>query len=220
MQTFDAIVLGLGTMGSFTCLELARRGLRVAGFDAFSPPHARGSHSGDTRVFRVAYAEHPDYVPLARRAGSLWDQYGAEFGKGLLTRAGMLSVGPTNGAFLDGIRNSARIHELDIEELSLDDIERRYPAFAVPEFRKSCRLAGRAGLHRRSAASRRTPRRHNVPGHTGRAVDAAWIGNRCRDRAPDCRGRASGDHCRRGGKCASAGRKTPSYDRTQDADLD
>ena len=39
MQTFDAIVLGLGTMGSFTCLELARRGLRVAGFDAFSPPH-------------------------------------------------------------------------------------------------------------------------------------------------------------------------------------
>ena len=133
MQTFDAIVLGLGTMGSFTCLELARRGLRVAGFDAFSPPHARGSHSGDTRVFRVAYAEHPDYVPLARRAGSLWDQYGAEFGKGLLTRAGMLSVGPTNGAFLDGIRNSARIHELDIEELSLDDIERRYPAFAVPE---------------------------------------------------------------------------------------
>ena len=133
MQTFDAIVLGLGTMGSFTCLELARRGLRVAGFDALCPPHSRGSHSGDTRVFRVAYAEHPDYVPLAQRAGLLWDRYGAEFGKRLLTRAGMLSVGPADGAFLDGIRNSARIHHLEIDELSADEIQQRYPVFAVPE---------------------------------------------------------------------------------------
>src|ERR1041385_4949844 len=57
--TFDAAIIGLGTMGTFACLELARRGLAVIGFDQFAPPHDRGSHSGATRVFRAAYAEHP-----------------------------------------------------------------------------------------------------------------------------------------------------------------
>src|SRR5262249_36988110 len=103
MQRFDAAVLGLGTMGSFTCLELARQGLRVAGFDQFAPPHDRGSHSGDTRVFRIAYAEHPDYVPLAQRAALLWDQHGSDFGKTLLHRSGMLSAGPPAGELIAGI---------------------------------------------------------------------------------------------------------------------
>ena len=66
---FDVAVVGLGTMGSFACLELARRGLRVLGLDRFAPPHRQGSHSGETRVFRTAYAENPNYVPLAIRAG-------------------------------------------------------------------------------------------------------------------------------------------------------
>ena len=133
MQTFDVTVLGLGTMGSFTCLELARRGLRVAGLDRFSPPHGRGSHSGDTRIFRIAYAEHPDYVPLAQRAGHLWDQHSLDFGKTLLTRTGMLSMGPPNESLIAGIRTSARTHRLDVEALTPNEIRSRYPAFAPPD---------------------------------------------------------------------------------------
>jgi sarcosine oxidase len=133
MQTFDAIVLGLGTMGSFTCLELARRGVRVAGLDRFSPPHGRGSHSGDTRIFRIAYAEHPDYVPLAQRAGQLWDQHGLDFGKTLLTRTGMLSMGPPNESLVAGIRTSALTYGLEVETLTSIEIRRLYPAFAPPE---------------------------------------------------------------------------------------
>ena len=38
----------------------------------------RGSHTGDTRVFRTSYAEHPAYVPAAQRAGALWDEIGGE----------------------------------------------------------------------------------------------------------------------------------------------
>jgi sarcosine oxidase len=133
MRRFDAAVLGLGTMGSFTCLELARRGLRVAGFDQFAPPHDRGSHSGDTRVFRIAYAEHPDYVPLAQRAAVLWDQHGSDFGKTLLTQSGMLSAGPLDGELIAGIRASAKEHHLALEELSSGEIRNRYPAFVLPE---------------------------------------------------------------------------------------
>src|SRR5262249_40031420 len=68
MTAHDCIVVGVGTMGAPTCAELARRGLRVLGLDRFAPPHQNGSHHGVTRLYRKAYFEHPDYVPLLQRA--------------------------------------------------------------------------------------------------------------------------------------------------------
>ncbi len=120
-------------MGSFACLELARRGLRVLGLDRFAPPHQQGSHSGETRVFRIAYAEHPDYVPLAKRASELWDRLGKEAGSEFLIRCGMLSMGPAESALVRGIQASAAEHRLDVEMLSRDEIGRRYPAFSLPQ---------------------------------------------------------------------------------------
>ena len=129
---YDAAVIGLGTMGTFACLELARRGRTVIGFDQFAPPHDRGSHSGATRVFRTAYAEHPDYVPLAVRAGVLWDGYGAEQGTTFLHRTGMLSLGAPDSPLLCGVRASAAAHHLTIENLSASQIRSRFPVFDVP----------------------------------------------------------------------------------------
>jgi sarcosine oxidase len=53
-------------------------------------------------VFRIAYAEHPDYVPLAHRAGALGDQLGAEEGATLLQRTGMLSIGEPDSGLITG----------------------------------------------------------------------------------------------------------------------
>jgi sarcosine oxidase len=119
-------------MGTYAALELARRGRTVIGFDQFAPPHDRGSHSGATRVFRTAYAEHPDYVPLAVRAGVLWDKYGAEQGTPLLHRTGMLSLGAPDSALLTGTRASAAAHDLQIENLSRSEIRSRFPVFEAP----------------------------------------------------------------------------------------
>ena len=91
---YDIAVIGLGTMGSFAAVELARRGLTVAGFDQFTPPHNRGSHSGGTRIYRLAYPEGTGYVPLAQRAGELWKQAGEQLGTQLLHHTGMLYMGP------------------------------------------------------------------------------------------------------------------------------
>ena len=71
-QSFDVIVLGVGGMGSAACFELARRGRRVLGLEQFPLVHARGSSHGHTRIIRTAYAEHPNYVPLLRRAWERW----------------------------------------------------------------------------------------------------------------------------------------------------
>src|SRR6476619_286685 len=101
-KAFDVAIAGLGTMGSFACLELVRRGASVVGFDRFTPPHGRGSHSGETRIFRTAYTEHPAYVPLARLSGELWEELGDETGKVLLERCGMLSLGPAASDLIYG----------------------------------------------------------------------------------------------------------------------
>src|SRR5205085_4561071 len=68
MTSYDAIVLGLGGMGSAAVFELARRGRRVLGLEQFPLVHSRGSSHGHTRIIRTAYYEHPNYVPLVRRA--------------------------------------------------------------------------------------------------------------------------------------------------------
>ena len=70
-SNFDAIVVGLGAMGSAAACHLAGRGKRVLGLDRFAPPHAFGSSHGQTRIIREAYFEHPVYVPLVRRAYEL-----------------------------------------------------------------------------------------------------------------------------------------------------
>ena len=72
MEKFDVIVVGVGAMGSAACWALARRGVKVLGLEQFDIPHARGSSHGYSRLTRTAYCEHPDYVPLVRRANALW----------------------------------------------------------------------------------------------------------------------------------------------------
>jgi sarcosine oxidase len=132
LTSYDAAVVGLGTMGSYACCELARRGLSVVGLDRFSPPHDRGSHSGATRVFRIAYAEHPCYVPLAQRAGALWDRYGDENGFPLLHRCGMLSVGPPDSPLIEGTDKSSALHGIAATKYAAEEVRRRFPVIELP----------------------------------------------------------------------------------------
>src|SRR5215467_1504078 len=115
MSNYDAAILGLGTMGSATALELRRRNVSVIGFDLLVPPHSSGSHSGQTRIFRLAHYDSPKYVPLAKRAGELWDGLSAEFGKPLLNRIGLLKMGPETDGLIDGIRRSAEDFQIPVE---------------------------------------------------------------------------------------------------------
>jgi sarcosine oxidase len=62
-RVYDAIVVGVGGMGSAACYHLARRGMRTLGLERFDIPHAMGSSHGNTRIIRLAYYEHPSYVP-------------------------------------------------------------------------------------------------------------------------------------------------------------
>ncbi|HET9982207.1 MAG TPA: N-methyl-L-tryptophan oxidase [Longimicrobiales bacterium] len=132
MQRFDVIVAGLGAMGSATAYHLARRGARVLGLDRFAPPHDRGSSHGGSRIIREAYLEHPLYVPLVRRAYELWAELERESGRHLFLRTGGLMIGPPDGYVAAGARRSAVEHALPFEELSAEELHRRFPGYRPP----------------------------------------------------------------------------------------
>src|SRR3989454_7379295 len=110
MPTADVIVLGLGAMGSAAAYHLARRGVRVAGIEQYTPTHDRGSSHGRSRIIREAYFEHPDYVPLIQRSYELWRGRGEGGRESLLLLAGGLMVGAHGGGLVQGALARARPH--------------------------------------------------------------------------------------------------------------
>src|SRR3954464_4842177 len=107
-MTYDAIVLGLGGMGSAAMSHLARRGWNVLGLEQFDLGHALGSSHGLTRIIRTAYHEHPAYVPLVRRSFDLWHELEQRRNQyGLLTPCPCINVGPAHGEVVRGVQAAA-----------------------------------------------------------------------------------------------------------------
>jgi sarcosine oxidase len=127
--SYDAIVAGLGGMGSAAAYHLAGRGKRVLGLERHAPVHDRGSSHGESRIIRQAYFEDPAYVPLLLRAYELWERLEEETGERLMTLGGGLMVGPPEGALVSGSVASADEHGLPYEILSASELKRRYPIF-------------------------------------------------------------------------------------------
>jgi len=130
---FDVIVLGGGTMGTAAAWALGKRGLKTLLLEQFHHVHDRGSHGGETRVIRHAYAESPEYVPLVRRADQLWQELQASVGEQVLVRCGGLELAAPGFAHARAARASADAHGLSYEWLTPEEVVSRWPAFRVPE---------------------------------------------------------------------------------------
>jgi sarcosine oxidase len=132
MQAYDVAVVGLGAMGSAALYAAARRGLRVIGFDRLEPGHNRSSSFGESRVIRLAYFEHPSYVPLLRGAYRAWRDLEVATGERVLTITGIVEAGYPGAALVEGSVRSAREHDLPHELLSPRQVNDRFPAFNLP----------------------------------------------------------------------------------------
>lgn len=132
MPNYDAIVVGVGGMGSAALYHLAARGMKVLGIDAYGVPNDKGSSFGETRIIRKAYFEHPNYVPLLVRAYDLWSRLEAESGVELFRRTGLLEVGLPYGEVIEGVHRSAATHGLSVESLPGDQVSNRFPGFWAP----------------------------------------------------------------------------------------
>ena len=128
MAAYDVIVVGLGAMGSTAAYQLARRGQRVLGLDAFPAGHTLGSSHGESRIIRMAYFEHASYVPLLQRAYELWAGLQQQAGFELMRLIGGLFIGPPDGELVSGSAHSARTYALPHALLDADEVRRRFPA--------------------------------------------------------------------------------------------
>jgi sarcosine oxidase len=131
-EKFDVIVVGVGAMGASTCWELARRGVRVLGLERFDIPNIRGSSHGFSRMIRMAYYEHPDYVPLLRRAYERWEQLEKATGQKLLFITGGLYMGRPESEVISGSLAAAKQHQLAHELIDHASLKHRYPQFELP----------------------------------------------------------------------------------------
>ena len=128
---FDAIVIGLGGMGSAALDHLARRGLRVLGVEQFTIPHVLGSSHGLTRIIRLAYFESPKYVPLLRRSYELWHELEREAGEKLLHVTGSIDAGWNGSRTVEGSLEACREHGLPFESMDAARLNHRYPGYAL-----------------------------------------------------------------------------------------
>ena len=133
-RTYGVIVVGLGAMGSAAAYQLAARGASVLGIEAFGRAHELGSSGGLTRIIRLAYFEHPDYVPMLRAAWEMWPRIEAEAGgEQLIKVTGGLYIGRHGSAVLDGSTRSAQEHGLAHEMLDSDEMRARYPQLRLDD---------------------------------------------------------------------------------------
>jgi sarcosine oxidase len=131
-MSYDVIVAGVGGMGSAAAFQLARRGQRVLGLERFDIPHSMGSSHGISRIIRLPYYEHSDYVPLLKRAFVLWREIETLSGQELLVITGSIDAGREDGELFGGALASARLHELPHEVLTGAEVNARYPGYNLP----------------------------------------------------------------------------------------
>jgi len=143
VTAYDVIVVGTGGVGSAVLNHLAQRGSNVAGLDRFGPAHGLGSSHTGTRMIRLAYFEHPDYVPLLRRSFAQWENLQDRRGETLYREVGLIEVGPPDGELVSGVLRAADRHDLDVERLDEATARRRFGGFALG--------AGQAAVYERRA---------------------------------------------------------------------
>jgi sarcosine oxidase len=133
MSIWDVIVVGAGAVGSSALRAASETGARVLCLELYTPAHTRGSSHGQSRIFRHAYFEHPDYVPLLRHSTTRFESLERESKASLLHRCGMLVVGPPGSDVVLGSLGSAQRWGLAVDALDADALRCRFPWFSFAD---------------------------------------------------------------------------------------
>ncbi|MFD2923055.1 N-methyl-L-tryptophan oxidase [Halobacillus naozhouensis] len=123
----DVAVIGVGTMGSMATWQLAKRGVSVLGFEKYGIGNDRSAVGGESRLFRTAYMEGKEYVPLLQDSQRLWKELEYGTGKSLLTLNGGLMIGDPDTQVMRNVQNSIEFFDLDHEVLQGKEAHRRFP---------------------------------------------------------------------------------------------
>ena len=133
MPSYDAIVIGVGGMGSAAVYHLAQRGLQVLGVEKHAIPHEMGSSHGYSRMIRYTLQEHPSYVPLVRRSYELWHEMEETAGEELMVTTGSIRAGAPDSPFFLNAQEACDLHSIPYEILTASEVNKRFPGYRFPE---------------------------------------------------------------------------------------
>jgi sarcosine oxidase len=145
IHMWDVAVVGLGGVGSFALRSLARRSpsLRIIGLERFHVGHDKGSSHGGTRIYRHAYFEHPNYVPLLKYSTGEFHALQREMKRPIIEQCGNLiierrrkrrSAACSSTPVIDACLESAARHSIEVELIEDQcELSRRYPQFQFEE---------------------------------------------------------------------------------------
>ncbi len=131
-MNYDVIIIGAGSIGMAAGYFLSKRGKKTLLLDSFNPPHNKGSHHGETRIIRYAYAEGEEYVPFILNAQELWNDLERATGKQLFKRTGVLSVGNEKSDFIQNIISSAKKYSLPLDVIESNEVHNRWSGITLP----------------------------------------------------------------------------------------
>lgn len=127
-SSFDAIVVGLGGIGSAAAYRLAAApGRRVLGLEQFELGHDRGASQDVSRITRLSY-HRQEYVELAIRAQAAWREVEAASGERIMTITGGLDLAPPGAAeSIDDYASAMTGAGVPFEWLDEVEVVRRWP---------------------------------------------------------------------------------------------
>lgn len=183
----EVAVVGAGIIGVMAAWQLAERGHQVTVYDQWNTPNDRGASAGESRIFRTAYKEGSDYVPLMQQSLPLWNKLQEGRDVPILEMCGGLTIGPRDHKDVQAVIDCAQSLDLEHEILNREEMADRFPQFGLDEgevgvydpvagiFRPELAvLAAREESKRLGAKYRRYTRVLNVrPTTDGIAVDTA-----------------------------------------------
>ncbi len=173
---YDAIVIGLGVMGSTAAWHLARSGQRVLALEQFELDHQNGSSYGSSRIIRYAY-DHPAYIPLAHNAYALWRELEEDSGEQLLRVVGGLDFGAADEDTLIATRDVLEEAGMSYDWLTPEEVSARFPQFRLDEHMMGLYQPDGGALHasRCVVAAARMALQHGATLQTGARVTAIEV---------------------------------------------
>ena len=143
-ERVDFVVVGLGALGSATCMELARSGHHVVGLERFGLGHSWGASHDTSRILRHSY-HTPGYVRLTQEAYGDWARLERDAGTSLVDVVGGLDLFPP-GPAISPVDYTESLDAVGIgyDVLDAAAVMDRWPQFRLPD--------GLVALHQANAA--------------------------------------------------------------------
>ncbi|MDH5758341.1 MAG: FAD-dependent oxidoreductase [Gemmatimonadota bacterium] len=136
----DVVVVGAGSFGSWTALNLQRMGARVTLVDQYGPGNSRSTSGGETRGVRTSYGDRPHGLLWGRwaaRAIERWKEWDEEHAGGMLPRVffttGDIIMRDEVTPFLADTMANWDVMGHEYEVLTAEEIRYRWPVIRTPD---------------------------------------------------------------------------------------